>query len=561
MLLPELSGYKIDDEEMKGYLQKYILERSLVNQLCCISLEKHTRDEINSIAGYSFLPKDETTKTSKKDDEFTVVPFYSLPGKISGFLCCTGDKLRLNPVKFYSVNSQNPGIALINNLMNANVPELNDIFVLLDPSIAVRTYLKHLDLSSETLPVVAIKADAATPDYLRDIVCGRIIIWAHKLTIDLIRHAKNLNTVVAWEENVTDTEIYRCVDRPTIKGWLNKVSKKASRWDVELDYYLQELPQHELEQVMIALNWKDNELKKFIDGCSNGLYDRLAPLYMERMGEQGKRFITFDNSTITETLSGWYTQTGKLISEGVLRIDKVFAYEDSDMSYVGRVIFKGKDYPFTVESDELSKGFTWMRKFLLKNGADLMDFRQTWQHDMISIAMKFQKPETVIGITEYGWSEKYGSFFVPGYKIAPGGIVTETDFPLHKLPKTPEKIRPDSLSADIKDKLLCYGAESSEILMFVILLVYKLLSKPLGYICEYDSPRPAFHNNSLAIADVASTSFVHDLMKRRMKLWTHNNEHGIDMVIANLSSWLKEYSGSKNIDDILNCAKKLIKEQ
>lgn len=367
--------------------------------------------------------------------EVLVIPFYDLPGRISALQFCYVQGEQATPFHYRSVipcANQNidkqAGIAMFDAIEHYDRSMGNDLFVFTDPVAALRLQLVKLrDSLNQPTPLVAVHNDAKPAAYLRAHCPGRrLIFWSQHLNVSFFRHVKAANGWIADHRPTEDQ--YHFMRRYTPTQLLTHLRNRARRWEAVLEDYLAVMPILDLTAFMMRLDWTDDELDQFIDGCAPATRTRLAEL---RAKQQRHRRVIVNNHGIAETDRGWQlTKTDEVISEMVFQIDKVIHYDDGRHFYQGKTRYKETSLNFTAPAKSFDAApWKWLRKFFIHNNAGAPSFLSNWQSMAMAISHKFQSPITVPGLDACGWHERRSSFMTADYAIKLGG-----EFVRHELP-------------------------------------------------------------------------------------------------------------------------------
>lgn len=371
-----------------------------------------------------------------------IIPFWDAPEHFSAMLVCREEENKAIPFKYHSIlqanfglrrNQVNAGVAMLSALFNSKEDRG---FVLLDPLLAARTHIKHYDISQATLPVVAVWPSAPATHLLKEMSPSReLTFFDHKFTPDLIRHAQAANGRVVTDNTVEG--IIKYSRRTTMTNWLQKLRKESKPWDVMLEEHLAELPAVDVEKWFLQLRWPGEQIRSYIDSCTPKVRQKLSEIFVARFQQKE---IHLDSYRIFETDRGWIKEgTGELISDTPFRIDRIINYRVSEqLLYEGHIIHRGHAIPFLADKAEFEKApFEWIDNYLIKKGMGSVDFSQTWQKHAVTMAKRFNPPQTIQGIDNYGWNNDDASFYFPTYAIKAGGELAH-----HQLPHPNTRLTP-----------------------------------------------------------------------------------------------------------------------
>lgn len=415
-----------------------------------------TREQIDAFIGNC---PDESVfhswgQQSRDWKEVIVIPFYDLPGRVSALQFChlKGDKP--TPFHYRGINPgfhgdfyKRPGIGMF-QAMEKSDPQLgDDLFVFADPVIALRSHIIKLkDGTGLSLPLVAFYPESKPASFLREhCPSRRLIFWSHQLDAQFFKHVQATD---GWVADHRPTEnMFHFLNRQTPQHWINHLRKVARRWEAVLEDHIANMPLVELTAFMLRLDWTDDILDRFIDGCASVTRERLDDIRTK--GRQYKR-ISHNGYWVMDTDRGWQnSRHDEIISEVVFYLDKVIHYEDGRHFYQGKARYGACTLDFTAPVDQFDKRpLQWLREYFIKNNAGAPTYMSIWQKSSLLISQKFQSPKTVPGIDHCGWNERKAAFTFLDNIIRVGG-----EFEKHELP-SPEPLLsvqlplPSEFSAD-----------------------------------------------------------------------------------------------------------------
>ncbi len=383
----------------------------------------------------------------KRWSEAMIIPFHDLPGRVSAILIgiqntSTGEPLYCYQHTFSAHPEEplwNPPGVVAMDAVFANTPDSGmPLMVLLDPVLAAKIHIRHLQQSSAPLPVVGCRPDAPVPEILRLHAPGRrMVVWGHHADADLFRYARTLNAFVASHEG-KDQLLTQAIRRySTIQSWLALVNDQAKTWSAYLGDRLAKLSLPDAESMITRLSMSNQDLKKFLSTCPDELRTKLDSV--RQVNQAGKRVVV-DGRAIVEDEEGWrLAKSGELISNVILRIDNAITQPASGkVWYQGRLLFKGKEVPYTLPQESLEKyPLDTARRCLIEAKVGVPDYKKRWQTKAIEIAMGFQKPVRVDDIKGYGWDACRQRFIFHDFSIEMGGEVKSHTLPNLQPDKTP----------------------------------------------------------------------------------------------------------------------------
>ena len=370
---------------------------------------------------------------SKNWQTMVILPFWDTPDHFSAVLICYEEDNKAVPYRYHSIlpsffmpkNQVNCGVAMLPALFKSKAERG---YVFLDPLLAIRTHIKSYQVSPTTLPLVAVWPTAPVTPYLREMSPSReLIFFDYKLTPDLIRHAQAANGRIVTDNTVGG--IIKYARQHTVQSWLQKLKHESKPWDVALEEHLAELPPVDVEQWLLMLRWTTDEIRHYIGTCTPKVRQKLGDILAARLQQKE---VHLDNYRVFETDRGWIKQgNGELISDTPFRIDRIINYRVSEeLLYEGHAIYRGQAIPFMANKVQFEKApFQWIDNYLIKKGIGSVDFNKNWERHAVTLSKRFNPPQTIQGIDNYGWNNDDASFYFPTYAIKVGGELLRHNLP------------------------------------------------------------------------------------------------------------------------------------
>ena len=403
--------------------------------------------------------------------DILVIPFHSLPGQISGWLFIGrqgGEEdfvffpaYGFDPTK-YAAEHDN-GLAMYEILHTPTADTFgNTVFVFNDVMMALKMQSKHLRDSSLPMPIVGMYAT----DYLHR-QHGRLFVMQPGAVWDSVPQ----RDYVFWSQTPS-AKLYNaaarangrvCVARYTQhamwrspKRLLSYIKHSAKPWIGALEMTLRELQYAERDIFLEELKLPGSARTEFMYSCTEGTKELLAA---SESSTVVPKKVVVRNKSVVETPVGWFVEkTGDMISDAILRIEKVMYQAESDaVWYQGYISYQGKQIPFTEEAAVIEqRTMAWMRKRLVQENVGIMNYSKNWSGDAIQLAMHFKKPVLVHTTGSFGWDAIKAAFILPNMKIYLGGQVEEETMPqITEIVPAKELVAPDMVMPDLDALTTC----------------------------------------------------------------------------------------------------------
>jgi hypothetical protein len=332
------------------------------------------------------------------------------------------------------VNAQHPGgLCMPETLEQAG----ETIVVTLDPWVALKLHVKHLECGSGLLPVCGLWGPARTPIMLEECSHRRhIVLWSHTEDADLFRHAFKTAAMVASATDSSE-ETSRQIGRYNAAYWVAKTIRAAVPWETALERKLAALPDPEAETLILGINFDTLSLERFLAGCTPACRERFDFL----AGSGGRvRKVVFRGGVVAEKPGGWFwshrssTRGGggmdlsnDLIVNAPFRIEQVVHQQRQNRTfYRGHVIWRGQRVPFVADKAAFDdKPFQWLADHLIRLNLGVLVYGSHWAKDAVAVACLFNQPELVHGSDLYGWDYGRAAFVFPGFLIKSSGRIVD----------------------------------------------------------------------------------------------------------------------------------------
>jgi hypothetical protein len=376
-------------------------------------------------------------------DEVLVFPFEDLPGRMKGFMFFGNGHTSLFFLRRWNTldmalpdGNRRPldddaGVAMWYTTAQDHPQFGNKVFVFDDVFVAARLQCDHYLNNLVPLPMLATYTaatgwTATEPSIWQHFRDKQLIFLGDPAQdVGMIRHAQIANGLIGP----------RPVGNASPLSLLTKIAEEAQPWQEALWQTLGQLPPNQAAGLFLRINFPLAVRLEFYQRCPADVREKLPQI----VEEQEDRIFLMDNHKIIEKADGWYNAaTGEQFSNTIVRLDEMTYFKQSKKTlYTGRVLFKGKEYPFnTYDAVIESHTGKWLREFLLSAEAGCPVISPFWARRLLALAMKIQEPRTLVASEQLGWNKSTQSMVFPDFTIGPGGdlkmmkaIVNEQNIP------------------------------------------------------------------------------------------------------------------------------------
>lgn len=380
------------------------------------------------------------------------VPFQDLPNHYAGWLF-VGRQARpsldyeflvLDSGAYDPAKKTDIGVCMYDVLDSSTAySELfgNTVFVFNDPIHALKLQSRHMRDTDLPLPLVSTynvkikrKYNLSTQSTWELVTRGlwhtrpdkKFVFWSATVTPDVFNNAAR-----------ADGSIHICktllvTSRNPAHIWLQIIQRNARPWMEVLEHELLKMDEGTACDFVANLDIVPDQMQQFMHICDDKLRTLLES---NRSQVRPLTVATVNGKRICETAAGWTLEkTGELISNAIVRIDKIVSHADEDDPYyVGRIIVDGKEAQFSTPFSILT-GKTpgnWLHNKIVRALGKAPILKRAWYTHILDVARQFHEPQVICEDGQFGWKPADACFSLPQFSVHIGGnVVTE---PAHVL--------------------------------------------------------------------------------------------------------------------------------
>lgn len=307
----------------------------------------------------------------------------------------------------------------------------NAVVVFNDPIHALKLQSRHMRDSDLPLPLVAtynVKVkrkyneaiqstwELVTREVWRNRPDKKFVFWAAETATDVFNNAAR-----------ADGSVYICksplvTSRNPPHIWLQIIMRQARPWAEVLEAELLSMEESTACDFLANLDFAPDVMQKFYQGCCEKLRQLL-----DRNRRQVRILNTavINGKRICETPNGWMIEkTGEIISNVILRVDKIVSHEEEDDPYyVGRIMMGERQATFSVPYSKIASNTpgVWLHNRTIREIGKAPTIKKAWLAHVIDIAKQFHEPEVVREDGRFGWKRKDMCFALPQFTLHIGG--------------------------------------------------------------------------------------------------------------------------------------------
>jgi hypothetical protein len=481
--------------------------------------------------------------------EVLVVPFYDLPARICGFLFVgreakpeRGDFVYKAVPLGHSQYPHEAGLAMLENVFAPPHRHLGEtLFVIPDPVTALHLQARHLVSWGVPLPLVMTYQDD------RHLTTARVwdqlpqrprVYWAPVLDHRVINQARQAGAEISSVE-VSRHEQHRWMDHRPAQYWLRYFNQHRVTWGDALEKALRARGRQEVEELLIKLQFRPNELQDFLRGCQPDLAQRVEEILDQRVFH---RRVAINGKTVVDTGSAWVLEPGgELICNAAVRIERILRTSSGLTLYDGYVRIRDETIPFRENVRRIDQHglLTCLRDRLLDAGKGPLIYQRAWDRCAVELAMQLHPPEVIPSADRVGWNEFENRFDFPHYSICADGqvhigsgtVVAEGPLPAQRW------VPPRSLTPMELEQLSRTSAEVRLFWALTACVAHNLLAAalhqdPVGIVLEGDGARAAGTAIARLLGSIELAHPAGPVRTISTYLDTACGLHGIPMIVS-----------------------------
>jgi hypothetical protein len=375
------------------------------------------------------------------------VPYFRTPTIIGGFDFITPKRL----VHHYGWRGANPSIggdlgfvglqfvrhmhaeALVVTSMLANLMQLQ---------------VRHFTTSLKPLPMLGYKIPSKGREVKQwhALADKNLVIWEREPTARILKQAILVNANLSFVGPEKDRDKGREVKGARWRQWVRhspaidlwrRIVGNSRPYKEALSVWARSATSEQKLRLLKDAEMHDEETAKLVRSVvkpkvGNQVGRRVrVPIEVAHKRADGN----YKSTIVVERDGCWYDSRGQLIMGGILRVEHLVVRPSGMKEYAGKLIVKGKEYPFIVETRKAN--IHWLREFALTNEAYLEErffeknAKGSTKINPFKAAIYMQPPEAVAGLETVGWDGS--GFQFKKARLYAGNFEQNPDF---KLPST-----------------------------------------------------------------------------------------------------------------------------
>lgn len=374
----------------------------------------------------------------RDDGAYLVLPFYDVPGRLTGFLLWQYNEIHESKQTFICLSGyrrQKPeaGYFMLATLDTPAPKLLRGLqFIVEDPLWAIQTQCNYLARHGQTLPIAVSYSGPEAESYgttWGSFHFSRRIFHGYVVSPELISRASNAKGYAAVfpQSNRLSKPYGRAIDH-AIFGRLSLMRSHAKTWQHALRDTVTGVSELNAQSFMQRLTIPHDRLGIFIDNHA----DKFSKDFKERVLAAVKMALAAPTRTqkrriVIERDTGWWNQIGHQIANIRVVISKVLQADTGDKVYSGSIFMDNETYEFSDSAKRIERmGLLAYAATVMAPHGKLVMFDRSWNKSSHMIAMQLRPPKLINVSTKAGWDDHTNTFRFAKYEITHTGEIQPT---------------------------------------------------------------------------------------------------------------------------------------
>lgn len=356
---------------------------------------------------------------------FIVLPFYDMPGRITGFLLIQYDSRSNVQTKFVSTvpvshrrHKPNAGYGFLLQCLSADTKKLNNHEIITNDIFwGITAQTSHMRKYGAPLPVAISydgpEAESSGKTFLAYKKATRIF-HSNVVTPALVARACNASGYIAIHDANTISPLHELA---VMRG-------KTKTWSKTLVDTLRPLPEQNAISFISRLRAETAKIQKAL-----AEKDFTANIRAARCLEKEKIPSLYG---ITVRQDGWWAAKNTLVTDALIAIEYIIHGGDREKIFKGRVTTAaGNTYTFQEYSKKITRiGLLQYVDDLLKKYDETFNYAPRWNHKALQIALTAHPPKILSLDAKYGWDKQNEVFRFATYALdSRGGMADVVCWP------------------------------------------------------------------------------------------------------------------------------------
>lgn len=365
-----------------------------------------------------------------------VLPFYDMPGRITGCLLVQYDEHFMTRRTFIPVSGHRKKTdAGYFMLATATLPVpavlRNTYFVTDDPFWALKAQCTQVKSGLGLLPIAASYSgpEAVSTGYnWQSFAPTTRMFHAATATPDVISQAATAKGYVCV---LPHPAIERPASPPRTLHRLAAIRREAVTWQTALKSTLENMNETATQAFVTKLTLPLDKLQAFFGANRSWLSAEVGARLLSRVEDVSSvPAKLMPKRVVIERDGGWWTHTGLQICSAQPRITKIVHADDGQRLYIGSVRVNGREFTFSDSAEKIERIglLAYVAQLAAAEGLLVM-FDRLWNPRAYIAAMQIHQPEIVHVSGKLGWNAQTNEFCFYSYALTNDGAVKQAPYP------------------------------------------------------------------------------------------------------------------------------------
>ena len=373
----------------------------------------------------------------REDGAALVLPFYDLPGRLTGFSIWQYPENDEQEPKQAFVHMSNyrrqkpeAGYFLLNTLTTPAPKLLRGLqFIVDDPFWAIKTQCDYLARHGSILPIAVSYSGPEAESYgstWKSFNFGHRIFYSSTVTPEIISRACNAKGYVSVFQPASRLSVpYGVEIDHAIFGRLSMMRSNAKTWQHALRDTTTSVSELNAQAFMQRLTVPHDKLGLFIDNHA----EHFPKDFKERVLASVKMALAAPTKTtrrriVVERETGWWNQMGQQIANVRVVISKVLQADTGEKMYSGVIYMDNETYEFSDSARRIERmGLLAYAASVMAPHGKLVMFDRSWNRSSHMVAMQLRPPQLITISSRYGWDESTNTFRFAKYELTHAGEI------------------------------------------------------------------------------------------------------------------------------------------
>lgn len=385
-------------------------------------------------------------RSIRRDGAYLVLPYYDLPGRLTGFLLVQHDAKLARHTSFIAVSGyvarRTPaGYFMLESLLAPTQELKNRQFILDDPFWVLREQCRQLRYRGKPVPIAAWYSGDEAASYgqtLSAIGPDVRIFQGAAPTPELISQAANTKGYVCVGS--PDTEYAR--NGAYTLRCLGNLYHHTTTWSKALRQTLQELGELHRYAFAAKLTVSHDKLQAFFTKYADDFSEHFSTRVLRAIDvAPGAPTRAHNRWILVEEETGWWDHRGRQVCNARIIIQRVIQTDTGEKFYIGKILMGDWELEFADKASKIEHlGLLTYAAGVLAGHGRLLIYDRAWNRRSHFLTMQLHPPEIVCVSAKRGWDETAGVFRFGSYSLTNSGDIQPNPWPglLHSTQNLPE---------------------------------------------------------------------------------------------------------------------------